>query len=99
MNVKTHVDTKVGIRETQEVQDDPKNAIMSFKAPKTFVYKNLKKQWFFQRFWLQRPIKIATRGRSRIPKETQNILDPRKKESKFEPKKNKTLEPIFWKPL
>ena len=78
MKVKTHVETKIGIRETQEVQDDPKNAIMSFKAHKTFIYKNLKKQLFFQRFWLQRPIKKASRGRSRIPKDTQNILDLKK---------------------
>ena len=42
------------------------------------LQKPKKKQWFFQRFWLQRPIKKASRGRSRIPKDTQNILDPNK---------------------
>ena len=46
---------------------------------KTFIFKNLKKNnWFFEGFWLQRPLKKASRGRRRLPKGTQKIQDPKK---------------------
>ena len=50
---------------------------------------------FFKGFWLQRPLKKASRGRRRLPKGTQKIQDPKKLESKIEPKNYKTLEPIL----
>ena len=70
--------THFGIRVAQEGQDEPKRAIRSFKEPKPFIFKNLKKPLVFNGFWLQRPLKRASRGPRRLPKGTQQIQDPKK---------------------
>ena len=86
-NVETHFGTHFGIRVAQEGQDEPKRAIRSFKEPKTFIFKNLKKtNVFLKGFWLQRPLKTASRGRRRLPKVTQKIQDPKNRNPKLIPK-------------
>ena len=98
-NVETHFGDHFGIRAAQEGQDEPKRAIRSFKEPKTFIFKNLKNQLVFMGFWLQRPLKKASRGPRWLPKGTQKIQDPKKQESKIEPKNYKKNLNQFWSPL
>ena len=50
---------------------------------------------FFKGFWLQRPLKKASRGPRWLPKGTQKIQDPKKLESNIETKKYKKMEPIL----
>ena len=60
----------------------PKRAKMSPKEPsgasknqKPSFTKTSKTHWFFEGFWLQRPLKKASRGRRRLPKGTQKGTD------------------------
>ena len=76
-------------------QDEPKRAIRSFKEPKSCILKNLKKPLVFKGFWLQRPLKRASRGLRRLPKGTQRNPRPQKKESEIGPKNYKKLDQ-FW---
>ena len=97
--VETHFGTQFGIRAAQEGQDEPKRTIRSFKEPKTFIYENHKKHLFFQGFWLQRPLKKASRGPRWLPKGTQKIQDPKKLESRVETRNYKKDWNQFWSPL
>ena len=65
INVETHVGTQFGIRAAQEGQDEPKRTIRSFKEPKTFISKNLKKPTCFLKVF-------GYRGFSRKPQEAQD---------------------------
>ena len=65
INVETHVGTQFGIRAAQEGQDEPKRTIRSFKEPKTFISKNLKKPTCFLKVF-------GYRGISRKPLEAQD---------------------------
>merc|ERR1711976_908581 len=81
----------------------PKRATMGPKEPsgasknqKPSFSKTIKKNnWFFKGFWLQRPLKKASRGRRRLPKGTQKIQDPKKMESKIETKNYKKIGTHF----
>ena len=64
-NVETHFGTHFGIRVGQEGQDEPRRAIRSFKEPKTFIFKNLKKPMCFLKVF-------GYRGLSRKPQEAQD---------------------------
>ena len=74
--VETHFGTHFGIRVDQEGQDHPKRAIRSFKEPKTFIFKNLKKPMCFLKVF-------GYRGLSRKPQEAEEG-------SQKSPKKSKT---------
>ena len=65
INVEIHVGTQFGIRAAQEGQDEPKRTIRSFKEPKTFISKNLKKPTCFLKVFGYRDI-------SRKPQEAQD---------------------------
>ena len=73
-NVETHFGTHFGIRVAQEGQDEPKRAIRSFKEPKTFIFKNLKKPLGFLKVFgyrgLSRKPQEAEEGSQKAPKET-----------------------------
>ena len=60
-------------------QDEPKRAIKSSKEPKSCIFKNLKKPYVFEGFWVQRPPKRASRGPRRLPRGTQRASEPNKK--------------------
>jgi len=71
----------------------PKRANMSPKEPsgasknqKPSFSKTLKNQLAFKGFWLQRPLKKASRGRRRLPKGTQKTQDPKNRNPKLIPK-------------
>ena len=64
-NAETHFGTQFGIRAAQEGQDEPKRTIRSFKEPKTFISKNLKKPTCFLKVF-------GYRGISRKPQEAQD---------------------------
>ena len=71
----------------------PKRAKMSPREPsgasknqKPSFTKTLKNQLFFNGFWLQRPLKKASRGRRRLPKGTQRNPRPQKRDPKLDPK-------------
>ena len=64
-HVETHFEAHFGIRAAQEGQDEPKRAIRSFKEPKTFIFKNLKKPIGFLKVF-------GYRGLSRKPQEAQD---------------------------
>ena len=64
-HVETHFEAHFGIRAAQEGQDEPKRTIRSFKEPKTFISKNLKKPTCFLKVF-------GYRGISRKPQEAQD---------------------------
>ena len=81
----------------------PKRAMMSPKEPsgasknqKPSFSKTLKNQLVFKGFWLQRPLKKASRGRRRLPKGTQKIQDPKNRNPKLIPKIIKKIGTNFW---
>ena len=54
---------------------------------------------FFKGFWLQRPLKKASRGPRWLPKGTQNIQDPKNRNPKLRPKIIKNDWNQFWSQL
>ena len=71
----------------------PKRAKMSPKEPsgasknqKPSFSKTLKNALVFKGFWLQRPLKKASRGPRWLPKGTQKIQDPKNRNPKLIPK-------------
>ena len=98
-SVETHFGTQFGIRAAQEGQDEPKRAIRSFKEPKTFIYKNLKKPICFLKVF-------GYRGLSRKPQEAEEGSQKAPKKSKTPKNRNPKLSPKiiknwnqFWSPL
>merc|ERR1712023_598118 len=95
-NAETHFGTQFGIRAAHEGQDEPKRTIRSFKEPKTFIFKNLKKPIGFLKVF-------GNRGFSRKPQEAQDgsqktpkkSKTPKNRNPKLRPKIIKRLEPIF----
>ena len=75
-NVETHFGTHFGIRVGQEGQDEPRRAIRSFKEPKTFIFKNLKKPMCFLKVF-------GYRGLSRKPQEAEEGSQKSPKKSKI----------------
>ena len=75
-----------GIRATQEGQDEPKRAIRSFKEPKTFIFKNLKKPIGFLKVF-------GYRGLSRKPQEAEEGSQKAPKKSKTPKNRNPKLRP------
>ena len=62
------------------------------------MFKNLKKPLVFKGFWLQRPLRRASRGPRRLPKGTQRNPRPQKKGPKIGPKNYQILDK-FWSPF
>ena len=95
-NVETHFGTHFGIRVAQEGQDEPKRAIRSFKEPKTFMFKNLKKPIGFLKVFgyrgLSRKPQEAEEGSQKAPKKSKT---PKNRNPKSNPKIIKNWEPIF----
>merc|ERR1712170_78768 len=91
-NAETHFGTQFGIRGAQEGQDEPKRAIRSFKEPKTFIYKNLKKPTCFLKVF-------GCRGLSRKPQEAQNGSQKAPKKSKTPKNRNPKLSPKIIKKI
>ena len=98
-NVGSHFGTQFGIRAAQEGQDEPKRTIRSFKEPKTFIFKNLKKPFCFLKVF-------GYRGPSRKPQEAEEGSQKAPKKSKTPKKWNPKLKPKiiknwnpFWSPL
>ena len=83
---------------TRKGQDEPKRAIRSFKETKNCMFKNLKKPLVFKGFWLQRPLKRASRGPRGLPKGTQRNPRPQKKGPKIGPENYQILDK-FWSPF
>merc|ERR1712047_34172 len=82
----THFGTQFGIRAAQEGQDEPKRTIRSFKEPKTFIYKNLKKPLGFLKVF-------GYRGLSRKPQEAEEGSQKAPKKSKTPKNRNPKLSP------
>ena len=83
----------------------PRGAKMSPKEPsgaskkqKTACSKTLKKPVVFKGFWLQRPLKRASRGPRGLPKGTQRNPRPQKKGPKIGPENYQILDK-FWSPF
>ena len=85
-NVETHFGTHFGIRVGQEGQDEPRRAIRSFKEPKTFIFKNLKKPMCFLKVF-------GYRGLSRKPQEAEEGSQKAPKKSKTPKNRNPKLSP------
>merc|ERR1712170_165652 len=85
-NAETHFGTQFGIRGAQEGQDEPKRAIRSFKEPKTFIYKNLKKNNCFLKVF-------GCRGLSRKPQEAEEGSQKAPKKSKIPKNRNPKSKP------
>merc|ERR1712115_137178 len=64
----------------------PKEPSGASKNQKPSFSKTLKNHLFFKGFWLQRPLKKASRGPRWLPKGTQKIQDPKNKNPKLDPK-------------
>ena len=73
-------------------QDEPKRAIRSFKEPKTFIYKNLKKTFGFLKVF-------GYRGLSRKPQEAQDGSQKAPKKSKTPKNRNPKLRPKIIKKI
>ena len=91
-NVETHFEAHFGIRAAQEGQDEPKRAIRSFKEPKTFIFKNLKKPLGFLKVF-------GYRGFSRKPQEAQDGSQKTPKKSKTLKNRNPKLRPKIIKKI
>ena len=91
-NVETHFGTHFGIRVAQEGQDEPKRAIRSFKEPKTFIFKNLKKPFGFLKVF-------GYRGLSRKPQEAEEGSQKAPKKSKTPKNRNPKLRPKIIKKI
>ena len=91
-NVETHFGTRFGIRAAQEGQDEPKRTIRSFKEPKTFIFKNLKKPIGFLKVF-------GYRGLSRKPQEAQDCSQKAPKKSKTPKNRNPKLRPKIIKKI
>ena len=90
--VETHFGTHFGIRVAQEGQDEPKRAIRSFKEPKTFIFKNLKKTLGFLKVF-------GYRGFSRKPQEAQDGSQKTPNKSKTPKNRNPKLRPKIIKKI
>ena len=73
-------------------QDEPKRAIRSFKEPKTFIFKNLKKPIGFLKVF-------GYRGLSRKPQEAQDGSQKAPKKSKTPKNRNPKLRPKIIKKI
>ena len=97
-NAETHFGTQFGIRAAQEGQDEPKGAIRSFKEPKTFIFKNLKKPLGFLKVFgyrgLARKPQEAEEGSQKAPKKSKT---PKNRNPKLSPKIMK-MDPNFLEP-
>ena len=91
-NAETHFGTQFGIRAAQEGQDEPKRTIRSFKEPKTFIFKNLKKPIGFLKVF-------GYRGLSRKPQEAQEGSQKAPKKSKTPKNRNPKLRPKIIKKI
>ena len=91
-NAETHFGTQFGIRAAQEGQDEPKRTIRSFKEPKTFISKNLKKPTCFLKVFGYRDI-------SRKPQEAQDGSQKTPKKSKTPKNRNPKLRPKIIKKI
>ena len=91
-NAESHFGTQFGIRAAQEGQDEPKRAIRSFKEPKTFIFKNLKKPIGFLKVF-------GYRGLSRKPQEAQDGSQKAPKKSKTPKNRNPKLRPKIIKKI
>jgi len=91
-NVETHFEAHFGIRAAQEGQDEPKRAIRSFKEPKTFIFKNLKKPIGFLKVF-------GYRGLSRKPQEAEEGSQKAPKKSKTPKNRNPKLRPKIIKKI
>ena len=72
-----HFGIHFGTKLPKRGQDEPKRAIRSFKEVKNCMFKNLKKPLVFKGFWLQRPLRRASRGPRRLPKGTPKPQNPK----------------------
>ena len=97
--VETHFGAHFGIRVAQEGQDEPKRAIRSFKEPKTFIYKNLKKPMCFLKVFgyrgLSRKPQEAEEGSQKAPKKSKT---PKNRNPKSNPKIIKKMGTNFFEP-
>ena len=76
--LKLMLEPSLGSERPKRAKMSPKEPSGASKNQKPSFSKTLKNQLVFKGFWLQRPLKKASRGRRRLPKGTQKIQDPKK---------------------
>ena len=76
----------LGSERPKRAKMSPKEPSQASKNQKPAFSKTLKNQLVFKGFRLQRPLKRASRGPRRLPKDTQRTPRPQKRDPKLDPK-------------
>ena len=76
----------LGSERPKRAKMSPKEPSQASKNQKPAFAKTLKNTLVFEGFWQQRPLKRASRGPRRLPKDTQRTPRPQKRDPKLAPK-------------